>query len=546
MEKWILQSLFESWKVPLPNKKWTPCPNTDDFGQEIKTLLLSPETKNKILSSTKSAAVAKLIWEGISFVHTPQNLKFLGDKLGISIKEASRFYYVRDTFIRLHDGSIGSSQHTDLTERAVECVHSSNLYLDKTATTRTRNQLFNHWSGFGSRYFSDSQQDRELYFSESHKTFEYAYVEGGNVFTLSDKQGKIHVFVGEDHRLQTLIRLELEGGDWSQLAQEAGFPSFASVVSNIESLSTDEQVFSICEEMYSLGLLRCQGQTGLIDQKSQLNILLSKFFMARTTGKIISRDERGWYRALAARGGLIKPFQIGEDKKAIAKAAAAEYQAKLTVVHALIAKDFQIPNTHLHFIAQANYHLDAFMMPGPQGSIFLLNYRFCAELIQELLNQKEALKLSEGDLFYLSNYFDAAQKFDLEFGDLLATVEAQLRGAGFTVIPFPGHFIYEPLEMYEEFPMPSEGLCINFVNSITGWSSKIQAFYSISHGLHVGEQVGKLFMDAFTAFLQSYIPSLQVYFVGYDPENPDDFSEALDFWNRLETQSGVHCVTFPL
>ncbi|MGZ3732864.1 MAG: hypothetical protein ACXU9U_03915, partial [Parachlamydiaceae bacterium] len=291
---------------------------------------------------------------------------------------------------------------------------------------------------------------------------------------------------------------------------------------------------------------RCQGQTGFIDQKSQLNILLSKFFMARTTGKIISKDERGWYRSLATRGGLIKPFQIGEDKKAIAKAAAAEYQAKLTVVHALIAKDFQISGAHLHFIAQANYHLDAFMMPGPQGSIFLLNYRFCAELIQELLNQKEVLKLSEGDLFYLNNYLEAAKKFDLEFGDLLATVEAQLRAAGFTVIPLPGHFIYEPLEMYEEFPMPSEGLCINFVNSIAGWSSKIQAFYSISHGLHAGEQVGKLFMDAFAAFLQSYIPSIQVYFVGCHPENPDDFSEALDFWNRLETQSGVHCVTFPL
>lgn len=542
----FLLPLFERWKISLPEGAWAPRPATDDFGLEVTALLLSAETQKKELSPIKSAAVSKPIWEGISFINTFQNLKSLESALGITFKEAGHFYYVRDSFLRLHDGSIRSIRHSNNLDVAVERARSSNLYLDKTATTHTRNQLFNHWSGFGGRYFSESQADLNLHFSEASSPFDYAYVEGGNVFTLTDGEGQVHVLVGEDHRLQTLMTLELEGHDWSLLAVEAGLGSFSGMAVEIGSNLSEGSVYSLCEEMYSLGLLCCQGQTGLINQKSQLNLLLSNFFMAKVAGKVISEDERGWYRSLAERGGLVKPFQIGEDKMDVARIAAAGYQAKLKVVHALIAKDFHVQQERLHFIAQANYHLDAFMAPGPQHSVFLVDYAFCADLIKELIDQREFLELSDGDLFYLTYYFETAKKFDQEFGEMIRRVEKQLRAAGFTVVPMPGHFLYEPLQMYEEFPMPSEGFCINFVNSISGWSQKANSFYYITHGLHVGEKVGVLLMDSFSAFLQSYIPNIQVYFVGFDPKSPGDFSEGLDFWNRLETQSGVHCVTFPL
>jgi hypothetical protein len=547
MDKKLLQPVFKKWRVELPVGEWTPNPETDDFGNEIKSLLLAAETNEKMLSLPKSSVVSTPIWEGISFLHTPKNLKTISSQLGIAIVEANSFYYVRDSFIRLASGEIRTTRLSNVLEDAMERAHSSNLYLDKAPTTRTRNQLFNHWSGFGSRYSLQTQTDIEKLFPKNQRSFQYTYAEGGNVFTLTNGKGEVHVFVGEDHRTQTFLILEQEKLNWAHLAAEAGLMApFSNLVNEMASTLSDSQVFTACEEMYSLGLLASQGQTGLIDPKIQLNILLSKFFMASSDGKKDLAGEQGWFHSLATRGGFIKPFLIGDDKKGIARSIAGEYLIKQKIVHALIAKDFNVSEERLHFIAQANYHLDAFMAPGPQHSIFLNSYAFCADLLQGLINARLALGISENDIAILEGYLETAKKLDLELEALLRTAENQLKAAGFNVIPMPGHFLYEPVDMYEKFPIPSEGLCINFVNSIEGWSLKASSYYYVTHGLHVGEQVGQLLMESFSCFLESYIDPIAVYFVGYDPGHPADFSEALDFWNRIETQSGVHCVTFSL
>jgi hypothetical protein len=42
-----------------------------------------------------------------------------------------------------------------------------------------------------------------------------------------------------------------------------------------------------------------------------------------------------------------------------------------------------------------------------------------------------------------------------------------------------------------------------------------------------------------------YVPTIRVYYVGKDPDNQEDFSQAMS-WQKEEKQAGVHCFTFEL
>lgn len=539
--------VLSAWTVKLPACSLPPQPHTDDFGMEIAELLMAPETEEKTHSLLKSILAGKNMWDGITFKHTAQNLKAIANQLGMSIQQASSFYYVRDAFLRLKDGSIACAAESGVLEKAMEGVHSSNLYLDKTATTRTRNQLFNHWSGFAAHYVSPMQKDRELLFPKAYRRLPNSYLEGGNVLRLSNGREEQVVLVGEDHRLQTLMLLELEGRNWEALGVEAALAdSFHERIQDVAARLTAEEIWCSAEEMYSLGLLLHKGKSGLLAADQQLNLLLAKFFLPGKGGTIISEEERGWLRELAIASGMLGDFQLNAAELERVRSSVAEYLVKQEIVHALMACDLQVAKQHLHFIAQANYHLDAFMAPAPQRAVFMVNYALLAELLTVIKAAQVALELSEGDVMLLDGYLAAAQKFDRELGGLLALTRRQLEAAGLTVIPLPAHLLYEPSDMYVHFPMPSEGLCINFINALTGYSSALKAPYYITHGLHAGEQVGGLCMELFASCLRQYMPSVAVYFIGYDPDHPEDFSEGLDFWNRLETQSGIHCVTFPL
>ncbi|MBA3602586.1 MAG: hypothetical protein H0W50_02870 [Parachlamydiaceae bacterium] len=551
----ILKPIFDRWKVPLPEKKWSPKPHTDDFGPEIKEILLAKETDQKILSPTKSSIANKAVWEGVTFLHTPQNLKAVAPSLGITIKDTNTFFYVRDSFIRLWNGSTKVAVSSHHIEKAMERARSSSLYLDKTATTRTHNQLFNHWSGFSHHHSHSRDVEREskALFSEKCTPFKYTYADGGNVFTLTNTKGDVVVLVGEDHREHTLQILELEERNWKNLALEAKLEadlesnmgkSFETLVAEQASKLSDEDVFHCCEEMFSKGMLLCSGRMGLIVPSLQLTILLTKFFALKSEKNYVLELERGWFRKLAIESDAVGRFEIDPKKTEQALQIAAAYLVKLKIVHALMALDFNVSPKNLHFISQANYHLDTFILPAPHNSLFVLNYAFCADVLRGLLNSKMDLKLAENDVFLLEGYHEAAVKMDLELGSLLSEVSDQLCAAGFTVIPMPGHFIYEPYGMYEEFPMPSQGICINFINGIAGWTSTTNSHFFITHGISVGEKVGQLLMSEFSSFMKSYISDINLYFIGYNPEDDQDFSESLDFWNRLETQSGIHCASF--
>lgn len=546
----VLNPVFKKWSVKLPTDRWRPEPGTDDFGQVITRLLLSKEIDEKVAAPLKSMMAGKTIWEGITFKHIPCNLKALSQTLGFTVLESSSFYYIRDVFLRFdnqNNASIRFFPHSPHLEKAIESVHSSNLYLDKCSTTRTRNQLFNHWTGYTGAHALQAKQDASIYFSNV-QPLGNVYLEGGNVFLLTNQSHEKVALIGEDHLFQSLLLMEFSNCNWNSLTDEAELSdSFQKLIDKKAKVLSTEEITHHAEELFSLGLLELDGKSGIIPQEEQLNLLLAKFFLPNSDGThTISQEERGWLRQLASKIQMVPSFDLSSAQIEEFRPTVASYLVKLEIIKRLTAKECGVEWENLHFITQANYHLDAFMHPAPHSAVFLTHFGILAEMIEAILLAREALNLSDLEKLLLEGYLHSAQKMDRELGPLLDQVQNQLHAAGLIAIPTPGHLIFEPAGMYEQFPIPSDGLCINFINALTGYSEKIQAPYYITHGIGTSDQTGNILMNSFSLFLRHYIPEIKSYFIGFNPDNPNDFTEAIDFWNRLETQCGIHCMTLPI
>lgn len=522
-----LNEILRKWHIVLPEKGICKG-NSNDFELETKELLLAQKIQERVKNEENSRLAGKTMWEGVTFFHTAENMQSLAKKLGILIHSTEKFYYVRDYFFRLADGSFRTARLSRHLETAISRTHSRNLYLNATAATRTKNQFFNSWSGY--THTVSLTKDQERYFKANCIPFKYTYAEGGNVWTVTNREGQVKVLMGCDHQFHTMNTLEMENFSWGKACADLQDQIAGSL--HLDAIKTG------AEEMFAEGVLLCNGYSGLISRKNQLQILMMKFLLGK---EILKGEENDWFSRLAVQMRAIKPFHIDAISAEKSRKIVAGYLARKAVTHALMADDFGIPQKDLHYIKQMNYHLDTFLRPGPKNSLFLLNFAFCAEILEALGND---VKLSLTDQNHLQRYIETAKKLERELGPMLKEIEKQLQDAGFYVILMPGHFLYESESMERDFPMPSGGFSMNFINSLTGWSSATKHYYYVTHGIQVGENLGNLIMEAFAAYLKSY--EIEVYFIGYNPSDPTDFSEAMDWWNRMETQSGIHCVTFEL
>lgn len=515
-----------------------------DFETPIKELLISQKIHTRKKNPTYSELAKKTIWEGYTLEYTVENMRSIADHLGFKLHLSQAFYFIRDHFFRLPNGEVRTLRLSRYTDAAVAQVHSSNLYLDQTAATRTKNQMFNGWIGRTSSEAFKALKDSQAHFKMHPKPFSYSNIEGGNVWTAANSQEKVKILLGEDQFRLSLLTLILENPSWESLAAETlHLSSFNALKHQIDSSATPEALRHTAEEMFSLGLYTQKGRSGLIDRDSQALIMVKKFYESPSN---ISALEKYWFRNEAILKDLISPFQWSEEEAQNSHDAILDYLTKKNLMHRLIALDFGIDPDDLHLIVQAGYHLDVFMRPGPDHSFFITDYGLCTEMLQAIQKSADFCHLTNIDKEHLQRYIETAQKFHLELGPLLNQAAQQAKEAGFSIIPTPGSFLYETPTMYQEFPMVCEGFNINFINGLSGWSPKTKRPYYITHGLQVGNMLGSCIMDAFTKFLQSHIPDIEVFFIGRNPENINDFSEAMDWWNRIDTQSGIHCLTFEL
>jgi hypothetical protein len=84
------------------------------------------------------------------------------------------------------------------------------------------------------------------------------------------------------------------------------------------------------------------------------------------------------------------------------------------------------------------------------------------------------------------------------------------------------------------------------LNAISGYSTAMQRYYYIASGASAGDKLGKILMDAFALTLERFISPIKVHFVGYDPDQPTDYSAATDLTNNKTSRAGIHCLTFEL
>jgi hypothetical protein len=541
----ILAKTIQKWHVMLFENGQAERSLPHDFNKEIKTLLLAADAQTRVQNQMQSLLGGKPFWKGISFIHTPQNMIALAQKLGIEIKRTPHFSYVRDHFLTLPDGTVVTARSSPFLEQATLRTHSSNIYLNRSAATHTTNQFFNVWSGYTKSYDAPIYKEQEKFLKKPAQTLAHTYFEGGNLFILKNLQGTTKVLMGSDQLLQTFHILELEERPWRELAKQINLhPSYDELRDEIFSSLTHDQIKRVAEEMFAQDLLHQDGKSGLIPHKTQLDIMLARFYTeGLLQGNQPLKDEV--IKQMMAKQA-IHHFEYREQESVKYKTAVADYLTKLKITQGLIAQDLGIKAEDLHFITQLNYHLDLFLTPGPNHSLFLSHYGICTDFLEAIRQNADHLQLSEIDHQYLDQYIETSKKMDRELGGLIKEVEAQLTEAHFKVIPMPGSLLYESKTIYREFPMPSGGFNINFMNALTGWDPKTKHHYYITHGIQVGDRLGNLLMDAIALFLQHYVPDIEVYFIGRDPKNLSDFSEAMDWWNRLETQSGIHCTTFEL
>lgn len=539
----LLKDVFEKWHVNLledANKgNYLP----QDFSRETKELILAADIQTRVENQAKSMLARKPFWDGISFVHTPHNMIDIAKNLGIAIIRTPHFCYIRDNFLRLSDGTIVSAYSSPHLMQATIRTHSSNIYLKRTSAMHTANQFFNVWSGYTKSYDARIYKEQDKFFKSPAKPLSYTYFEGGNVFILKNPEGTIKALVGADHLTQTFHLLELEGRSWKELAKNIHLDkSFDELQSEISMSLTSDQIRKVAEEMYAQDLLHPEGKSGLISHKNQLDIMLMKFFTEGLLGGNQKLRDQVLKQVMAKEA--ITLFEFKEQDSEMYRAPVSEYLAKLKITKGLIAQDLGVSPNDVQFITQVNYHLDLFLTPGPNHSLFLTDYAILMEILESISKAAGGLGLSEIDLQHLERYIATAKKMDRELGGLLKEVEGQLKEAGFKIIPTPGILVYESKTIYREFPMPSGGFNANFMNALTGRDPRTGHHYYITHGLQAGERLGDILMDAFSLFLSHYVPQIDVYFIGRNPENLKDFSEAMDWWNRLETQSGIHCTTF--
>lgn len=534
----LISPLMEKWGVSLEKPLLSP-PSFDDFDFPLSEIIVAAEVDDRKLDREKTALAGKEIFQGVCFKSTPRDLEEVAVELGVAVRRTERFYYPRDCFLRNAEGEIVLPSASPFAIEGVARVRSSALYFGSAAASRTNNQLFNGWSGVAAQAMEPIEDFH--FFSSAPKILPYSYIEGGNLFLRRNGEGELSACIGKDHLLQTFLSIELSGADWGKLGLSLSPEiDLQKRGREIGAVLTREKILETGEEMFSLGLLPIEGREGLIPSSEQLKLLLLRFFVEGAECKTFP------LRDLAVSARLIPSFQWGDEKLSDLASLAAVHLSKKEIVKAVVARDLALPQKNVHWIAQANYHLDTFIFPAPSAAFFIVSYRFLAELLEQVASAADLFSLADEDKALLRQYIDTARKLDRELSPLLLEAEQTLKGAGFQVIPVPFHIACESETAYKGFPIPDLLPMVHFGNAISGFSSALNSPFYIAHGISAGEKLGCLFMDLFALVLRFYSPDVALYFIGRGQNPPFVFSEAADCWGRVDAQWGIHCTTFPL
>lgn len=509
----FLDNLFTNTHVKLPNSAFTYAAS-DDFGIHVKKLLFPKPTDQNTRTVT-----------GLQNDHTAKNMISFGEKFGFEVVFSKNTYCLRDSLIKCIDKIYVPSDSKNISI-AIDRNQSRSLYFSDSASFLTNHSFFRGKPGIcTNKLLRLAHQDLVTYFGQAKELVPYLhfYMEGGNHYVMTNKLGKKIVLLGDDVLYTTLNQFRRDGVCKNRQSElDKYIPIFK------EKLSLDAALLSkTLEEMYVQGLL----VTGPGKEKGF--VTEDEIF----TTVLLSQLNEKSYLSNAQQQGYYKPLNLSELQKKNGIEIAAEYLVQKNSIKNFFPHAFGVDE--VYFVPKLDYHLDVFLCPGPKGSIFVQDYSLTVKLLEQILDQKDLLSLTDLDLKHLKRFLETAQKLERELGGLNNKVKEGLDVAGLYVIPTPGLF-YDVSP--EDLTMPTFNL--NFLNARTGWSPTTKSYYYLTTGASVGDKLGAVLMSTFEKFLKSYEPDIQVGFLGFDPDKVNDFSEGMRFLNTQGAQAGPHCFAF--
>ena len=520
--------------IPVPKGYFLyQAPN--DFGLEIrKILLIRDATEKEIIEAKGNPNLAG----DVRATHLNANMREVCKQLGIEVIATAHCYYPRDHLIPSEgNGLIGSPSglsdsevSPDQIQIAIERGFSWSIHRELRADCHTSHLSFGGMVGSTLKSAHQSIDDYQEIFKKNRPEGR-VYLEGGNVYTITDSKGKRRVLLGAS-QLGINLALGHIGKIFKELIElnekHHGSVSFPSNFSNAE-------IFELIQDKYALGRIKIGGSMGVI----------SPVATGMLHEQMQKAGKESTLKTLAIKNKLIKPlpFKPTQDlQKHAPSVARFAYEGSLATD--LLAKTLGVTSSDLHFIPQAGYHLDTFMRPGPKGTMLVQSYGMVELFLDTLKRHTDLFQLTKKDEVILQRYSQTADQLQSDLGPLLKQVSQTIQGAGLTVLPVPAIFYDEALELKGETTFH-----VNFINGVSGYSPLKKAYYYLTTGAQVGDNLGTALMDLFSWYMQELEPNLEVYFVGRHPTNSKDFSEVMKYWNRpgtLASNSGLHCMTMEL
>lgn len=498
----------------------------NDFGVMIKKLLLTRDPTERELVESKGTHVAR----DVRTTHLSENMKELAGRLGFELVFSAWCYYPRDHFLPSTTASKpfigGATGYSDSGARdsqiaaALEKGNSWMVHKQQSAPCFTSHFSFAGVIGSTLHTAPQAIDDyRELY--QVDRPEGRLYVEGGNMYTVG-VGGERVIFLGMSHLPINLA-----------LGHSTGFIKEASVAGAPRPKTfTNAQIFDLVEDRYALGFAKVAGKMGVLSQRA----------IGECHQDLVKRGSKVRLKeALIEKGTLTPlPFTAERNLQQYAKHV-SEFAYEKNLLGQIFKATF---GAKVHFLPEVGYHLDNFMRPGPKGTMLVQSYGM-AELFLDAIARNSALfGLTARDEEILARYQSTTYQLQAELGSILRGVAKELEVAGVTVLPIPALFYDASLELIRE---PT--FHVNFINGISGYSRKTKSFYYVTTGAQVGDHLGQALMDVFTWYMQQLEPKLEVYFVGRNPRDPQDFSESMRYWNRpgdIASNSGLHCLTTEL
>lgn len=529
-----LKPLFSKWAVGLSQAPFHYRGNTHDFGVQIQELLFACPTANLQIPPNQER-------EKIKVDHFAKNISQVGDIEGFNVRFSTKQHFVRDSFIPLGDGTHALPNFSTDTIRSLECCDSLALVTQSKAIYRSNHFYLYGAMGITQQFSSISLREYQELFPGDGYQLPY-YLEGGNYYLASNAQGKKKLLMGMDLLYCTLNQFRRENYFHRFPRQMAGLSK------RVESRVTNADYPNILTEMHAQGLLNdVPGVGSGLIKKIEESILVLNVFKANKFSHLDHPTKNPYY-SLAVSTGRYQPLNLTADVIHKTKDRMIEYLTQKEFTKFILAESFKMNLSEFHLIAQLLYHLDTFMRPGPKGSFFVQSFEMCLDILKMIAEIKDVLKLTSKDCEMLSRYAKTSEELAKQLKPLLDSVSQVLGNAGFVVIPTPALF-FDASPSFEQLNKDTLDVVsynVNFLNAISGWSEKTKRFYYIVTGAQLGDTLGQLLMQMYRHFLESYVQDIHVHYVGYNPDQPDDFSEGMGFSSRWGTLAGVHCLSCEL